>query len=389
MPENYRMTEEERKREYERRGKKLIQWIVVLYSVLLIFISLSVSVSVNIGAFPINLGMVLFTATVLYTLLGFRTVSSNKIGVVRLFGEAVKEVGSGLTFVLPLLCELQPYEKKTQVLEIGSAIEDDKGDPIIVPPKEGVVIDEVPFRISLQGDPKSEDVLERPLTIDPRMQIQWAIRSTITFDEQKRNIPLANNELVEVAKSSLQKILGSKTPKKALADIDAINKEVQKQLEWLVGEPGVPLPKGVNEKERPPWWGIDILSVGITTIGLPRRVNQGFADARQRETLAEATRTEKVKAGQGDAAARELFLEAEATGRRSLAKVAKTPEGMRVLELETARTALQGVEKVIITPAQDLLSAVAGVVETAKQLRGSSASTPRKGVKGQKGGEEK
>ena len=201
---NAQSTEVGMELDYEEREKRLVQWVVSLYSIALLTSSVFFLLS-------FKLGMLLFVAVAVYTIAGFKAVSSNERGVVRLFGEAVKEVGSGLCFAPPLLCELKSYSKQIQVIEIGSPLENDKGEIIEIPTREGVVINDLPFRISLKGNPKGESVLERPLTIDPRIQLQWMIKSPIVFDEQKRDTHRANNELVDVVKSATQKILANKS----------------------------------------------------------------------------------------------------------------------------------------------------------------------------------
>ncbi|MCK5060070.1 MAG: hypothetical protein KAR00_02960 [Candidatus Pacebacteria bacterium] len=378
---------EKREKDKERRKLKFIQWIVALYSIALLFSSLFLLVSLKIGG-------ILFIVNVIYSLASFKTVSSNELGVVRLFGEAVAELESGLCFVPLGICELKTYPKSTQVIEIGSPLEDDEGKPI---PKEkiqrtGVVINDTPFRIPLKGDPESKNVMDHALTVDSRAQVQYVVESTIAFDEQKRDPNLANNELIEVLKTAVQKLYGDKTPKMVLELISSgrINDVLQEELEWLIGEPTSQPPSVLSGKEpeenkeetkekewewvenKRPWWGIDILSVGITTLGLPRRVNEGLADARKREILAEADEVQRVKAGTGDAFALSARLDAEATGLKKKAKVGKTVEGKRVIELETVQQTFKNTEKIIVTPSEGLMSTVMGLSQAVKETSSSS-----------------
>lgn len=372
--EEYQKREEDRRIEHEQGRKELVKQIGTVFCFLLLFASLSLLFSIKIGG-------LLFVGIAVYALTSLRIVSSNEIAAIRLLGKAVGEAHAGLSFIPPVLCQLAIYSRETQVIEIGSPLEDDDGNAVEASQKrEGVIVDNQPLRITMKGNPKAEDELDRPLTVDPRIQLQFVIRDVIVFDQQKRSIPRAANELVDVVKSSLQKLFGNKSPRMVLEEISSgtITMGIQNELEWLIGEPQAEPPVGETEKNRKQYWGIDVRSVGVTTLGLPRTVNIALRDARKGEIEAGKEKIKRTKEGEGDAAARVALLEAEATGLAKKADVAKTKEGQFVLKLEATQQMLKNTEKVIITPSDGLMNSVMSMFQGLKATGKEPSKTQKK-----------
>jgi regulator of protease activity HflC (stomatin/prohibitin superfamily) len=139
--------------------------------------------------------------------------------------------------------------------------------------------------------------------------------------------------------ATVREELARKTPAQTLAEWGNINGILRAAIEKLVG---VTASNGTSS------WGVDVENVRMEEVDLGRTVNEGLRnvpradlDKKVTVTTAEGESEKRRLEGIGSATALQVLLEAKSIGYAKIAEALKLDKGSLILQVETAREAME------------------------------------------------
>ncbi len=379
-----------------------LMWFRVFYVGLIVISITLISYFWNKDSFtPLDLftvspSFLVFFLSILYFMLSFETIEPGKVGALIFFGKPIKHLGSGLAFRPWLVSRIQTETGNLIQLENQSPPLDKDGKVILVKRQDTheLYFMDDPFQVTFAGPetalydpvgpvptisgdrvrpneitPETDSLLHEQLTGDPHIACQYRIRHMPTFLERPGSIENANRAIMIALRNATQTRLAQHTPDQALQRLRDLDQMLLSTVEILIGEPpdqrqnnAPSATNSVNEKHVD-WWGIDVVSVQLTSLGLPRRVNRALAsNAAQRarskkivnKSVADKTRLENE--GDGVAWARRMLHQADADGAKLLAERFKSKSGAEAARLQYATQAVENAENLVMAPPTGLLS---------------------------------
>jgi len=283
-----------------------------------------------------NWGWAAFFAQVLYILFSFRIVGPTEVGAKLFFGKPIQELSSGLTFA-PL--GIMSVTKETRLV-IEEQYPDDpenvwKGDQNQMPAGKMP-----PIRVThAQPAEPSDDPINRRMTTEVSIIVRYRIRGFIQFLTTIGSVKEARRQIRDIVVATVREELARKTPAQTLAEWGNINGILRAAIEKLVG---VTASNGTSS------WGVDVENVRMEEVDLGRTVNEGLRnvpradlDKKVTVTTAEGESEKRRLEGIGSATALQVLLEAKSIGYAKIAEALKLDKGSLILQVETAREAME------------------------------------------------
>jgi len=381
------------------------KWLVIatagIYSIFVFLIIWMFSYWISLGPLG-NLPLAILPLVVIiaYTSLSLKSIPADKLATILFFGDPAKQVSSGLKFVPYLIADVQIDTRNYIQLVFGTPTESKEGETTSLKEATGTDLYEVrePLRITASGwkgayygeKPKGMTkakweklvneyrkvdeyaALGQTITIDPLLIARFRIESHPMFIKNIGSVRKVNRQIIDTSEAGLQAFVGRRTISYIQRSLDEANGHLTKRVEWLIGEPDAPPPGDKTEEDRGGWWGIDLQSVQVKSLGLPRRVNEAIADAvravseKERDfQRAEAEKRLKIREGEGVAKAQELLLAAKAKGYKKVAEALKADEAKLIAQLEAMQTALStGDNKLFLVGGkfEDIVDSLSGIL---------------------------
>ncbi|HET8574868.1 MAG TPA: SPFH domain-containing protein [Candidatus Paceibacterota bacterium] len=176
-------------------------------------------------------------------------------------------------------------------------------------------------------------------TVEPVFFVRFQVKSHEYLEKFIPNIGTLY-EVVRQIQDTMVRVLTSqfsqRTIQKIIEDIDQINTELQKKIEEITGD-----------------WGIEVRDAYIKTVGLSHTLNTALRDVGVEKTkalatiiAAEAEKKKLIEEGTGNAKARELLLQGEGAGIKSIADALQIQQGevMELIRTKAAQDALKEID---------------------------------------------
>lgn len=395
---------EQVKKEMDKAWGYLIVVTSAIYGLMLLLTIWFTTYSISLGPLGnLSLEIVPISLMLVYTFASIKSVSPDKLATILFLGDPVIQVGSGPKFVPFLIASIRIDTQNYIQIVFGTPIESKEGltQPIKDTDTGGDTYEvREPLRITASGyqsayygekpasmkeeDWKKElkeleridsiDPLGQKLTVDPLLIARFKIINHPLFIKNIGSVKNVNRQVIDTSETGLQAFAGRRTLAHIQRTLDVANDHLTERIEWLIGEPDAKTPTGKSDADRKGWWGIDLESVQIKSLGLPKRVNKAIADAaqavsRKDETVrnAEAEKQKRILEGQGAAKAQELLLKSRAVGLSKIAEVIGEEPGKIAAQLEAMQTALsQGENKLFLVGGKfaDIIESLAGAVKS-------------------------
>ena len=206
------------------------------------------------------------------------------------------------------------------------------------------------------------------------------------------------NMLAQQAKATLSEFAGKHTVAFTIAHMHKANEKLLHDLEEQIHDPRPDTAEHKAKALEPEWkalsWGLNVEWGRISTLGLPRHINEGTAKARAEAYLQEGKKREAEASayrirleGTSRAQAEEELLTAQANGRRKLgeaeaaaiaAKVAASdsPTGKVLAELETIGQALSKAN-LVVAPSDNIIGTFRALAEGMRASQRQEQRPPR------------
>ncbi len=324
-----------------------------------------------------NTGLAILIVAIFYWSRSIKVAEANERDLVTFLGIILFEVSAFPVFVPWGLSKLLRYPRTVQEFELPGEPEQifdenypdshemkgqEKPLPKELTPKGKVYVrpirvtfkDQDPETDPVPGIPKKEkreaEENKRPSEDPLRKRVGTTIGFVIPFeviDPSKfyttlGTIEEAEKQLGDYATGEMTNLLSIGTADRAMSYMVPIAEEVTKRLiDFLNQKHG-----GQQEPEKD--WGIKIYPIRLKPIKTShslaseiQKIAAAVAENESRIIKAEAERIEREQRGRGDALARQLLLEAEAIGYKSLAEKLEIKESAAVLFIDALRKGLE------------------------------------------------
>ena len=392
-----------------------ILWLLIIAIVVTIFDVALWGHTFVFHGHNLNEGFLLLIVHLIYIGSSIRQVPPGKIAALIFLGKPIWNFTSGMIIAPPIVSWIVFASRNIIQVEIGTPITNEAGQVIEVqaPENVDVYVSNEPLRVTFadwqtadysgfditdpnnpNGPPlhvrdpftkESQDPLHRArMTADPHVTCQWQIDDLCTvleevgtndiglnpsdYESLMRKSPTdqANFLIDRHLRSALQRTTSRFTPAQVLFRLPHTSEELTNDVEWLVGEPGAKPPPGSTPAailRRRPYWGINIRTVEVPTLGLPKRVNIAMANnAKQgpynerRVSRSQAMEVERRNLGRGDADALGMKREADVAGVLKLGKkLSSRSEIVRkghreAAKIEAAKIGMASSKQLIMAP---------------------------------------
>ena len=282
----------------------------------------------------LNYGWAVFFGHLFYLIISLKQVGPAEIGAILLFGDPIREVGSGLAFVPKGICTLVKESAAVEQEQYPADPEKVwKGDSDKMP-LDGKFVP--PIRITHKPGTVEEvnaDPLHKRMTTEVSIIVRFRIKKGyfITFLRTIVSIKEAKRQIRDTIIATTRKDFAKMTPAETLQKWEVVDKKLKGEVKILVKS-----------------WGVKVEDVRMEDLDLGRNVNTALRDVPKAALTKEKTiidadgeKYKRTHEGMGTAEARRIFLEAEAVGYKKIAKELGITEGAFILAMESARTAME------------------------------------------------
>ncbi|OHA16515.1 MAG: hypothetical protein A3G52_00220 [Candidatus Taylorbacteria bacterium RIFCSPLOWO2_12_FULL_43_20] len=318
-------------------------WVIIIDTILVITGLILLSQTVWV----INVGKYMLTLLAIYHLISIGKQDADKVGVKLFMGRRLYRLEPGIVFVPRLICK-QVTAARRQILVLAGTAKSAEEKAILESEikeaeKRNVEVIRMPEpqRITFaEGqDDKNTDELDRRITSDPIVILIFVVEDMWPFWVKMGNVYNAAYILIETAITVLQEKCAKLTAAKALEKINRLNEGITERIEELIGERETKNKDGT--RDMCPWWGIDLVSARVKSMGFPRRVNEAIANKRQTIIGSQGQKLKLINEGTGTAEARKKWLNAEADGLKRQGEIAESEGGKVAYQAQIMREALE------------------------------------------------
>jgi len=313
-----------------------------------------------------NKGLVIFYLQVLYTIASLRTIGPTQLGARLLFGKPINALFPGLVFIPLGICQLRRETRLTIEDELPADPEhvfrEELGKAEVIPPelvREGYV---PPIRITFSHPTEeSSDPLNARVTAEVVVVIRWRIVNFLQFLGVIGSRREARRQLQDVSINTIFPILTKKTAAEALAQLEEINKDLEKALRDMVAGEGV--------EDRP--WGAQLANAQIKLISFSHGLNKEIekvpeAKLERQATIlkAEGEKEKRRLEGEGAGQAERALLKGRTGGLLAMKKALELPPEA-VIGAETARAVTSNPGQKTVVVGTDGFKEIIGVAKAA------------------------
>lgn len=350
-------------------------------------------------------------------------VAPDEMGIKLVANKPVQNIYAGWVFVPPLFCRVITTSKNLIVIQVGRI--DPKRN------EQGAAVEELPADMYAESATKIPIAEPLRVTFADRSTTneEWTTASSEQLDQYiggpnarreelfsrvttdpvvvigvkiydlRRLVQRVGtdrkewaNMLAQQAKATLSEFAGKHTVAYTIAHMHKAKKRLLHDLEEQIHDPHPDTTEHQAKAQEKAWqalsWGLNVEWVRISTLGLPRHINEGAAKARAEAYLQEGERRKaeasayKIKLeGEAKATAEEQLLTAQANGRRKLgeaeaasirAKVeaSSSETGRMLAELEAIGGALANANLVVV-PNNDIIGSIKAIQASLKDRNSS------------------
>lgn len=331
-----------------------------------------------------------------HIILSLVIINEKQLGAMFIFGQAIDDLESGLHFAFWPVCYIRRETKNIVQLEIGVLTEEEKKKAAALESSASVFLLEDPFYVNWGDINSAEGVTDEEkkkfkgnpyadaMVTATHVTVRFRIHRLTRLIKKAGSLTEAIELIQKVVTSTLVSHAGKSFVGRVIGNMEKMDDSLRKAVEEFVVDPHSNA-YTVGIGGRPPnpddSWGIDVERTQITRLGTAKRISEAQADkgkviyaaqgerirlqevgagvAKAIEQKAEADQIRLTKEGFGTAEAEKLLLLARQVGTAKLAEVAKTPEGLLVLQLQALENGLRA-GKVVILPME--LSKIVGAL---------------------------
>ncbi|MEK7538247.1 MAG: SPFH domain-containing protein [Patescibacteria group bacterium] len=330
------------------KNAKLVFWIgtILGYIIILLLSSYLSTKSTTALGLEWNWGLALLLALILYTINSFKEIGPSDIGVRLLFGDAIDQVGSGLTLVPYGIFTLQKFPNEDQQAELPAEADDiyegSESDPDGKNIPEGKV---PPIRIVFGSpdNPNTTDPYDQRMVAKVTPVIRYRIVNAVKFIKTIKSWDNARLQIEDAVVAVLHEELSKITPAKALTMLSGptgLYKKLEDVIDLLLES-----------------WGVDLINISLKPFGYSHKLNEAVLEVPKAQRTAVATiitargeMRKRALEGVGAGSAVKSLITGKTKGLTDM-QTKLNVTGSEALAAETALGITNGDNKVIIAGA--------------------------------------
>jgi regulator of protease activity HflC (stomatin/prohibitin superfamily) len=367
------------RKEKESDWHSLIQMIIAFF----LYLSMFVIGLRNTGRGGEEWWVVSLTAIACHIYLSIVVINERQLGAMFILGRAIRDIESGPHFAFWPFCYVRRETKNMIQIEIGVLTDEEKKKAKELESSASLYLLEDPLYVNWGDLESANATLEErkmfkgnpygdSMVTDTHVTVRFRISSLSKLIRKAGSLTEGIELVQKVVTSTLVSHAGKSFVGRVIRDMESMDEELKKSVEEFVVDPNSEAYSGTIDKPGRPEdsWGVDVEKTQITRLGTSKRINvaiaekgkiiyeaqaqrvktreAGFGEAEAMERKAAARRIELAQEGAGKAEAEKLLLFARQEGIKKLAKIAGTPAGQLILQLEALERGLKEGKSVIL-----------------------------------------